>query len=146
MSPELLLRRTRWMVGIVILGLVLSGISAIPLVWQLEVAQRLVGTGGNAVADWVATLLAGLRATEAQAPFVFYGTDWLAFAHIVLAVLYVGAWRDPVRNIWLFQFGPIRGIPGWHVAVDCSFGVFCAGPFWMALKWTRALEGKRVAS
>jgi hypothetical protein len=155
MSPERRLRRIRWMVGIVIFGLVLSGISAIPLVWQLELAQHVVGIEGNAVADWVATLLAGLRATEAQAPFVFYGTDWLAFAHIVLAVLYVGAWRDPVRNVWLFQFGliacalvvpwalvfgPIRGIPWWHIAVDCSFGVLCAGPFWLALKWTREME------
>lgn len=159
-KSEPLLRRIRWMVGLVIIGLVLSGLSAIPLVWQLELAQHVVGIEGNAVADWVATLLAGLRATEAQAPFLFYGTDWLAFAHLVLAVLYVGAWRDPVRNVWLFQFGliacalvvpwalvfgPIRGIPWWHIAVDCSFGVFCAGPFWLALRWARKVERMRSA-
>jgi hypothetical protein len=51
-KSEPLLRRIRWMVGLVILGLVLSGLSAIPLVWQLELAQQIVGPGGNAVEDW----------------------------------------------------------------------------------------------
>ena len=112
-----LLRRIRWVTAVMILGLVVSGITAIPLQWQLELAQRVVGSNGNAVADWVATLLNGVRTTQTSAPFIFYGTDWLAFGHIVIAISFIGAWRDPVRNIWLFRFGliacalgsPLRG-------------------------------------
>ena len=33
-------------------------------------------------------------------PLLAYGTDWLAFSHLVLAVVFLGAWRDPVRNRW----------------------------------------------
>jgi hypothetical protein len=158
LDPKLLLKRIRWMTGFAIFGLVLSGLSALPLRWQLELAQQVVGTGGNAAADWVATLLKGLAAIQEQAPFILYGIDWLAFAHIALGLLFIGAWKDPVRNVWLFQFGlitcalvvpwawvfgEIRGIPWWHRAVDASFGVVCAVPFGLALKWTQELEGCR---
>ena len=62
--------------------------------------------------------------------------DWLAFGHIVIAVAFLGAWRDPVGNRWLFDFGLIacvlvipwalvfgalRGIPWWWRLIDCSF-------------------------
>ena len=73
-----------------------------------------------------------------QYPFLAYGTDWLAFAHLVIAAAFWGPIRDPVRNQWVVDFGilaclaviplalicgPIRGIPpGWRL-VDCSFGV-----------------------
>jgi hypothetical protein len=55
-----------------------------------------------------------------------YGTDWLAFAHLVIAIAFLGPLKDPVRNIWVVEFGmiacllviplalicgPIRGIP-----------------------------------
>ena len=73
--------------------------------------------------------------TEAHAPFPFYGTDWLAFGHVAIAIAFVGALRDPVRNRWLFRFGMIacalvplwalvfgglRGIPGWWQAIDSA--------------------------
>ena len=38
---------------------------------------------------------------------LFYSTDWLAFGHFVIAIAFVGALRDPVRNRWLFDFGLI---------------------------------------
>ncbi len=150
--------RIRWLTGFVIFGLVLSGLSAIPLKPQLELAQHVVGRGGNAAAEWVATLLSGLETIQEKAPFILYGLDWLAFAHIALGVLFLGAWKDPVRNVWLFQFGLIvcallipwsmvsgafRSIPLWHRAVDCSFGLVCAVPLGLALKLTRELERRK---
>jgi hypothetical protein len=67
-----------------------------------------------------------------------YGYDWLAFAHFVLAILFIGPLKDPVRNKWVIEFGMIacvliipfafiaghfRGIPvGWRL-IDCAFGV-----------------------
>lgn len=82
----------------------------------------------------------------AKHPFLAYGTDWLAFGHFVIAIAFVGAWRDPARNRWLFDFGLIacalvvpyalvmggwRGIPLWWRLIDCSFGVLCAIPLWL---------------
>ena len=37
--------------------------------------------------------------------FLFYGTDWLAFGHFVIALAFVGGLRDTVRNKWLFTWG-----------------------------------------
>lgn len=85
--------------------------------------------------------------TYAHYPWVAYGTDWLAFAHLALAVLFIGPWRDPVRNIWVIEFGllaclgvlplalicgPIRGIPFYWRLIDCSFGVLAFLPLWLA--------------
>lgn len=70
----------------------------------------------------------------------------MAFGHFVIAIVFIGAWRDPVRNIWLFEFGliacalvipyalifgAVRGIPMWWRLIDCSFGVFGAMPLWL---------------
>jgi hypothetical protein len=89
-------------------------------------------------------------------PFLFYGTDWLAFGHFVIALAFVGAVRDPVRNRWLYKFGmiacalvpvwalafgAIRGIPAWWRAVDASFGIVGLVPMWLCDRWARALEG-----
>jgi len=84
-----------------------------------------------------------------------YGTDWLAFGHFAIAVIYIGAWREPVRNRWLFDaglilcalvvlyalaFGQVRGIRlGWRL-IDCSFGVFGAVPLWLGRKWVREMD------
>jgi hypothetical protein len=45
----------------------------------------------------------GVHETGRRFPFVTYGTDWLAFGHFVIALAFVGALRDPVRNRWLYQ-------------------------------------------
>ena len=93
--------------------------------------------------------------TYAAYPFMAYGTDWLAFGHFVIALAFVGALRDPVRNRWLFQFGMIscvlvipyaitcgavRGIPFYWRLIDCSFGVIGFFPLWFCWKWTGELE------
>lgn len=165
-QPSALLFRIRAVTLLFIIGLVLSGLTAIPLQEQADAlvkwtgAAELVARGGAQPPEWAAWLVrvqAGLRRTAADNPWLYYGTDWLAFAHIVIAVAFIGAWRDPVRNVWLFQFGLIacalvipwavaiggwRGIPWWWRAMDCSFGLGGAIPLWLCLKWTRQLAGK----
>ncbi|HKR26872.1 MAG TPA: hypothetical protein VJS11_05435 [Acidobacteriaceae bacterium] len=92
---------------------------------------------------WVARVHEAVADTNARYPFLAYGTDWLAFGHLVIAVAFLGAWRDPIRNRWLITFGliacagviplammagAVRGIPlGWRL-IDCSFGVFGSIP------------------
>jgi hypothetical protein len=90
-----------------------------------------------------------------------YGTDWLAFGHFVIAIAFIGALRDPVRNRWLFLFGMIscvlvipyaiicgavRGIPFYWRLIDCSFGVVGVFPLWFCWKCTGELEKIRATT
>jgi hypothetical protein len=98
---------------------------------------------------------AAVREVAAEHPFLLYGTDWLAFGHFVIAIAFIGALRDPVRNRWLFDFGLIAcllviphalafgamgGIPVWWRFIDCSFGVVGFVPLWFCRTWTLELE------
>lgn len=92
---------------------------------------------------WIKRVYDGLSTTNAHYPFLAYGTDWLAFAHLVIAVAFIGPYIDPVRNKWVITFGLIacagviplafiaghlRGIPvGWRL-IDSSFGVLGSIP------------------
>ncbi|HET9315800.1 MAG TPA: hypothetical protein VFQ51_09425, partial [Vicinamibacteria bacterium] len=92
-----------------------------------------------------------------EAPFLSYGTDWLAFGHFMIALVFVGALQDPVRNRWLYLFGMIacalvlpfalgfgalRGIPFWWRLVDCCFGVFGFVPALLCHRWAGELEAR----
>lgn len=153
----LLLRRIRFLTWIFIIGLVVSGATAIPLAWELNVLARMPGiaNGIDASPGWILKVREALQTTYRAYPFVAYGTDWLAFGHFVIAVAFVGALRDPVRNVWLFTFGMIaclliipyafvfgalRGIPLYWRLIDCSFGVFGFIPVWYCWRSARELE------
>ena len=56
---------------------------------------------------WLNRVHEGLAVNNRAYPFLAYGTDWLAFAHLVIAVAFIGPWRDPVRNRWVIEFGLI---------------------------------------
>jgi len=155
-NPPATLRRLRAWTAFFIFGLVVSGLTAIPLETELAVLERLAGQGSDGLAGWIHRVAEGLRETNAKFPFLAYGTDWLAFGHLVIAVAFVGAWRDPVRNKWLFQFGMIacvavvpwalgfgelRGIPlGWRL-IDCAFGVAGFFPMWHCWRLANEAEG-----
>jgi hypothetical protein len=88
-------------------------------------------------------------------PFLAYGYDWLAFAHLVIAVAFVGPLKDPVRNIWIIEFGMIaclmifplaliagwvRQIPFYWQLIDCSFGVIGLLPLKICYNKIKQLE------
>ena len=150
-------RRIKLLTWLFITGLFLSGATAIPLSGELNLLVNFLGTKGESseMAQWLLRILYALAQTQAQHPFLFYGTDWLAFGHFVIAIAFIGALRDPVSNRWLFDFGIIacalvipyafifgglRGIPIWWRLIDCSFGVFGFVPLWFCRKWARELE------
>jgi hypothetical protein len=159
---DVLLRRVRRWTIFFIAGLVVSGATALPIHTELEAAVRVLGedlsAGGlipEAAAVWLRTLRDGIRDTSARAPFMFYGTDWLAFGHFVIALVFVGALRDPLRNrwlyrfgmiacaavpVWAFVFGPIRGIPLWWRVIDASFGVIGFVPMWLCNRGIKTIE------
>jgi hypothetical protein len=96
--PALLRRRLRWRTGFFIFGLVVSGATAIPLVGELELMAQWFGienqtstTATNEVARWLLQTREALQDTAAEHPMLFYGTDWLAFGHFVIAIAFIGA-------------------------------------------------------
>ncbi|HEX6683556.1 MAG TPA: hypothetical protein VF062_12205 [Candidatus Limnocylindrales bacterium] len=160
MDPLKQLRRIRIWLIIFVIGLVLSGVTAFPLLTEIRLISELP-VPGFAV-PWLDRVRAGLEATGRDYPFLFYGTDWLAFAHIVIGLAFIGPYRDPVRNIWVVQWamlccvavvplaliaGPIRGIPWWWQLADISFGVFGIIPLWIVYRHIKALSsGGELAS
>jgi hypothetical protein len=150
-------RRIKLLTWLFIAGLVLSGATAIPLQGELKLLVNIFAANGepSELARWLFRVRDALAQTQAQHPFLLYGTDWLAFGHFVIAIAFIGALRDPVRNRWIFDFGLIacalvipyalvfgglRGIPFWWRLTDCSFGVFGFVPLWFCRKWAKELE------
>jgi len=158
-SSYQLFRRIRCLTALFIMGLVISGLTAIPL--AAEVAALVKWTDaqpGGVVADWLLRVQQVLHEVDSKHPFLAYGTDWLAFGHFIIALVFVGAWRDPVRNKWLFDFGlwvcvlvipwalvfgAIRGIPLWWRWIDCSFGVLGFIPMWLCRRYVKELKNRR---
>jgi len=155
------LRSIRICLSIFIVGLALSGVTAFPLVHETAWLASLLHAHPilpPAIILWIDRVHQALVDESIHAPFLAYGTDWLAFAHLVLAVAFLGPFVDPVRNKWVLQFGliacagvpalaliagPIRGIPlPWRL-IDCSFGLFGAIPLLVALHQTAKLERSR---
>jgi hypothetical protein len=101
------LGRARFWLTLFIAGLVLSGLTALPLERELSLLMQVAGPGTRIgvrwpdLASWLALVSHGVRETGQRFPFFFYGSDWLAFAHFAIAVALVGPWRDPVRNVWV---------------------------------------------
>ena len=157
-----LLRRIRWILAFFMVALVLSGLTAIPLETELDMLASVLNippdvelSSLSGLQYWIAFVRAGIHETNAKYPFMAYGTDWLAFAHVVIAVAFIGPWRDPVRNAWVIDFGliacvgvlplalvfgPLRGIPFYWQLIDCSFGVFGCIPLWIVRRYIKELE------
>ncbi|WP_353069885.1 hypothetical protein RBB75_06085 [Tunturibacter empetritectus] len=106
------LRAIRFWLVIFMTGLFLSGVTAFPLQTELHWLLSILETPpvrrtakATHLLPWIARVHHALSETNAQYPFLAYGTDWLAFAHLVLVVLSIGPYRDPVRNKWIITFG-----------------------------------------
>jgi hypothetical protein len=145
-------KRIRFLLILFMLALVLSGLTAIPLQWELKVLMPLVKLGAQwgivvpALAQWIEKINQGVQSGYGRYPFLAYGTDWLAFGHIVIAIAFLGPLRNPVRNIWVVEFGmiacalivpwtlifgAIRDIPFFWQIVDMSFGILGILPLWV---------------
>ncbi len=160
MESQRLRKRVCYLLVFFTISLIISGLTAVPLRWEIEILQNLWGEGTwmeqrcAPVAHWISLVYRALTETSEKYPFMFYGTDWLAFAHLVIAVAFLGPLRDPVRNVWVIEFGmiacvmvipmamiagQIRGIPFFWRLVDCSFGVFGFIPLWLSRYYIRRI-------
>jgi hypothetical protein len=87
------LRRIRFWLAVFIIGLVLSGITAFPLETELSWLVSILHAGWlrpisefTGLLPWIERVNDALRNTNAFYPFLAYGTDWLAFAHLAIAI------------------------------------------------------------
>ncbi len=115
--------------------LLLSGITAFPLKAELQFLSEHLEWFPQYLRGWILKIKVLLDSTP---EIVLYGTDWLAFAHIIISLFFIPVYIDPVKNkanilvgiaaclaVFPLAFicGPIRGIPFFHQIIDCSFGV-----------------------
>ena len=152
-------QRIRVWLWVFILGLILSGLTAFPLETELRLLAKWMDAdaraGSSGLAAWIVRVRDGLIDTNAKYPFLAYGTDWLAFAHLVIAAAFIGPLRDPVRNVWVIEWamiacvmviplafiaGEVRGIPIYWRLIDCSFGVIGILPLWICRREIKRLE------
>jgi hypothetical protein len=119
-------------------GLTISGLSAFPLETELGWLVAHTSDLPAVMRLWLNDIYLAILNTNKQYPNLSYGTDWLAFAHLMIAILFIGPLRDPVKNVWVIEFGMIacvlifplafiagyiRHIPVFWRIIDCSFGV-----------------------
>lgn len=147
-------RRIRFLLILFIFALGAAGLTAIPLRWELGLLNKWFGTDSflspvlPAMAAWISRVNDSVQNGYGQYPLLAYGTDWLAFAHIVIGVAFIGPLRDPIKNIWVIEFGMIacillilwalifgvvREIPWFWTLIDISFGILGIIPLW----WVR---------
>jgi hypothetical protein len=148
------IKKIRLLLAFFISALFLSGLTAIPIDIELTALLKIIPSG-SILFYWLQKVLSAYQSVNLQYPFLLYGYDWLAFAHFVLAILFIGSYRDPVKNIWVIEFGLIgcilvfplafiaghfRGIPiGWQL-IDCSFGVLGFIPLWICYRKIKIIE------
>lgn len=154
-------KRIKVLTWLFIVGIILSGLTAFPIETELNLL-RFLWQDGTFIANTFPALSSFLKhidiaitETNKNYPQIFYGTDWLAFAHIIIGSAFIGVLRNPVRNIWVVEWamiacimvfplawicGPIREIPVYWRIIDCSFGVFGMIPLWYIRKLILQLE------
>ena len=151
--------KIRWILWGFIILLVLSGITAFPIQTELDLLSNYIGHGDGAMDSWFNKIHAAVVQTNLNYPYLAYGTDWLAFSHLVIAVAFWGPLKDPIKNKWVIEFGMIacimvfplaliaghiRGIPWFWQVIDCSFGVFGIIPLLICHNLITKMEKRNV--
>jgi hypothetical protein len=163
-NKSVLQRRVRLLLLFFILALSAAGLTAIPLRWELALLNQWFGNDSfllqvvPSLAGWISRVNDSVQNGYGQYPLLAYGTDWLAFAHIAIAVAFLGPLRDPVRNVWVVEFGMIacililpwalifgivRHIPWFWMLIDMSFGIFGIIPLWFVHRDILSLSQER---
>ena len=149
------LKIIRTWIKLFMLGIIVSGITAIPIKWELEKILSIGQYLPDSVAMLMQDIYQGVADTMERYPFLALGTDWLAFGHLALALFFMGPLKDPVKNIWVIKFGmyiclmviPVafaaaffRHMPMWWGFIDASFGVFGFMPLFIVYQHILKLQ------
>lgn len=153
-----LLLKIRLMILFFMIALIISGVTAFPVETELQWLFNHPSLIPSFAEKWLQDVYAAIQDTNARYPMLAYGFDWLAFAHIVIAMMFIGPLKDPVKNIWVIDWamlacvavfplafiaGPIRSIPMFHILIDCSFGVIGLMSLLICKRWIKQLEKQR---
>lgn len=153
MKNQIEIKKIRRVVVVFIILLALSGITAFPLVTEIDFMITHLNLFPGYFHEWIRTVHESVHQTPS---IVLYGTDWLAFAHIIIGLFFVGVYQNPVRNKFIvevgivaciavlplaFICGPIRHIPFYHQIIDCCFGLLGLIPLFYVRNKIKFLEG-----
>lgn len=138
-EDKIILSRIRkWTVLFMVL-LMLSGITAFPVQTELHFLLHHQNFIPDFFVPWLRIIRDAIDETVAKYPYLLYGYDWLAYSHIIIAMFFIGVYRNPIQNAWVLRIGmiacagifilatvcgQIRGIPFFWTLIDCSFGIF----------------------
>lgn len=154
-----LITKIRLLIVFFMVALILSGVTAFPVETELRWLLNHPSLIPSFAQTWLQNVYDALKETNIKYPMLAYGYDWLAFAHIVIAMMFIGPLKDPVKNSWVIEWamlscvaviplafiaGPIRQIPLFHILIDCSFGVIGIIPLWICRRWIKDLESGRM--
>jgi len=144
----------RWTVFFMVF-LILSGLTAFPVQTEIRLLMKIQSWLPGMMQYWLLTIYSAIENVSADYPFLLYGYDWLAYAHIVIALFFYGVYRNPLRNEWVLRIGmlacagifplamicgQIRGIPFFWTMIDCSFGLFGLIPLLIIRRQIKRLE------
>jgi hypothetical protein len=155
LTEQTKLKKIRRLILFFIIMLALSGITAFPveseLAWLLQFQKHLP----YGLKSWLQRVYGAIKNTNENYPYLAYGYDWLAFAHLVIAGAFYGPYRDPKRNLWVIEWamaacvaviplaliaGPARQIPVFWRWIDCFFGILGIIPLFICRKWIKQLQ------
>lgn len=154
-----LLKKIRLLILFFMIALILSGVTAFPVETELHWLLSHPSLIPSFAQTWLQNVYDALKETNTKYSMLAYGYDWLAFAHIVIALMFIGPLKNPVKNIWVIEWGilsciaviplafiagPIRHIPLFHILIDCSFGVIGIIPLLICRRWIKQLEADRM--
>lgn len=136
-------------------GLLLNGISAIPLISELKILLSKPDVLPQFLRNWWMYVNKGVNDTTRFYPFMRYGFDWLAFAHLLIAIAFIGPLKDPIKNEWVIRWGMIasalsvimalgwerlRGIPLWWSCIDAAIAIVAFIVLWLCNHWIKELK------
>ena len=157
-------RRLFWIRSILVffvLALGISGLTAIPLRFELNILNSIAGEEtvveeiAPLLSSWISLVHRTIEDLYQEYASLGYGYDWLAFGHFVIAIAFMGAVKDPIRNRWVIEFGMIacvliipyalilghiRSVPMLWRYIDMLFGILGIIPLYFARKMTLELE------
>lgn len=142
-------------IWITIIGLVLNGVSAFALHTELNIVLQFGNLLPQSLYDWLFMVREAVMEAEQRYPFMLYGYDWLGFAHLFIAIAFLGPLKDPVKNEWVIKFGMIvsiltvfislfyeqvREIPFFWSLIDAAVGVAAFIILFFCHRWIKELK------
>jgi len=155
-TTHILTKKIKRITLLFILLLVLSGITAFPLQTEINFLADYfnTATSSNPIFQWMNQVNITLNDVNQNYAFLAYGTDWLAFSHIIIGLFFIGVYINPVQNSWVTKVGIIacllvfplafiagnyRGIPLFWQVIDCCFGAFGLIPLLIIHQYTNQI-------